>query len=81
MACNGVKMGSKSAHFTCFATPNGLESVWEKHVFNQFLTLFLSQNNPISRRFGIWGGPKRATTSSKRAENTCFGIACGPRSF
>ena len=77
MACNGLKMGS----FHLLGTPNGLGSFLEKHIFDPFLTHFLSQNNPFSRYFGILGGPQQATTSSKRAKNTCFGIPCGPRSF
>ena len=74
-------MGSNWAHFTCLCTPNGLGSVLEKHIFDPFWTHFWSQNTPFSRHFGILGGPQRATTSSKRAKNTCFGIPCGPGSF
>ena len=74
-------MGSKRAHFTCLGTPNGLEAFLGKHIFDPFWTHFLSQNSPFSRHLGILGGPKQATTSSKRAKNTCFGIPCGPRSF
>ena len=74
-------MGSKRAHFTCLCPPNGLGSFLEKHIFDPFLTHFLSQNSLFSRHFGLLGGPKRATTSSKRAKNTCFGIPCGARSF
>ena len=74
-------MGSRWAHFTCLGTPNGLCSFLEKHIFDPFLTHFWSQNSPFSRHFGILGGPKRATTSSKRAKNICFGIPCGRRSF
>ena len=76
-----LAMGSKWAHFTCLGTPNDLGSILEKHIFDPFLTHFLSQNSPLSRHFGLSRGPKRATTSSKRAKNTCFGIPCGPRSF
>ena len=76
-----LAMGSKWAHFTCLGTPNGLGSFLEKHIFDPFWTHFLSQNSPFSWHFGILGGPKWATTSSKRAKNTCFGIPCGPRSF
>ena len=67
-------MGSKWAHFTCLGTPNDLGSFLEKHIFDPFLTHFWSQNNAFSRHFGILGGPKWATTSSKRAKNICFGI-------
>ena len=74
-------MGSKWAHFTCLGTPNGLGSFLEKHIFDPFLTHFVSQNTPFSMHFGILGGPKRATTSSKRAKKTCFGIPRGPWSF
>ena len=74
-------MGSKRAHFTCLGTPNGLGSFLEKHIFAPFLTHFWSHNSTFSRHFGILGGPKRATTSSKCAKNTSFGIPCGPGSF
>ena len=76
-----LAMGSKRGHFTCLGTPNGLGSFLEKHIFDLFMTHFLSQNSPFSRHFGILGGPKRATTSSKHAKNTCFGIPCGLGSF
>ena len=46
-----LAMGSKWAHFTCLATPNGLGSFEEKHIFHLFLTHFLSQNNPFSWYF------------------------------
>ena len=65
-----LAMGSKGAHFTCSGTPNGLASFLEKHIFDPLLTHFLSQNSPVSRHFGIFGGPW-ATISSKRAKNTC----------
>ena len=52
-----LAMGSKWAHFTCLGTPNGLGSFLEKHIFDPFLTHFLSQNSPFSRHFGILGGP------------------------
>ena len=77
MACNG----SKWAHFTCSGTPNGLGSFLKKYIFDPVWTHFLSQNSPFSRHFGISRRPKRATTSSKRAKNTCLGIPCGPGSF
>ena len=64
MACNGLKKGS----FHLFVHPKWSRIIMEKHVFDPFLTHFLSQNNPFSRHFGIFGGPKRATTSSKRAK-------------
>ena len=58
-----LAMGSKWAHFTCLGTPNGLGSFLEKHIFDPFLTHFLSLNSPFSRHFGILGAPKQATTS------------------
>ena len=76
-----LAMGSQRALFTCLCTPNSPKVFLEKHIFDLFLTDFWSQNSPFSRHFEILGGPKRATTSSKRAKNTCFGIPCGPRSF
>ena len=53
------------------------DEVWK----NVFLTHFWSQNSPFSRHFGIFGGPKWATTSSKRSKNTCFSVAHGLGSF
>ena len=76
-----LAIGSKWAHFNCLGTPNGEGSFLEKHIFDPYLTHFLSQNCPFSRHFGIFGGPKRATTCSKCAKNTWFGIPCGPGSF
>ena len=69
---NWLAVGSKWAHFTCLGTPNGPRSFLEKHIFGPFLTHFLSQNSPFSRHFGILRGPKRATTRSNHAKNTCF---------
>ena len=80
--CEGPKcpkMGSKWAHFTRWCTPNGLGL--EKCIFDPFSTHFWSQNSPFSRHFGIFGGPKRATTSSKWSKNTCLSIAHGRGSF
>ena len=77
LACNGLKKGPFHL-FVC--TPYGLGSFLERHIFGPFLTHFLSQQNSFSRHFGILGGSKRATTSSKSAKNTCFGIPCGPGS-
>ena len=44
----------------------------EKCVFNPFFPHFWSQNGPFSRHFGILHGPKRITTGSKWAKNTCL---------
>ena len=41
------------------------------------LSHFWSQNGPFSKHFGIFRGPKRATTGSKRANNTCLSIPSG----
>ena len=51
MACNGVKMGSKWAHFTCLGTPNGLESVLEKHIFHPIFDPFSVPKQPIFKAF------------------------------
>ena len=53
----------------------------EKCVCDPFLTHFWSQNSPFSRHFGIFGGPKWATTSSKQSKNTCFSVPHGLGSF
>ena len=70
-------MGSKRAKNNCLSIPNGLGSFLEKHVFDPFFTHFWSQNGPFSRHFGIFHGPKRVTTGSKRAKNTCLSIPSG----
>ena len=72
-----VQMGSKWARNTCLSIPNGLGSLFEKCVFDPFLTHFWSQNGPLSRHFGIFHGPKRATTGSKLPKNTCLSIPSG----
>ena len=73
MGCNGLKKGS----FHLFVHPKWSRIILEKHIFDPFLTHFWEQNNPFSGHFGILGEPKRATTGSKCAKNTCFGIPCG----
>ena len=75
---NSVKTGSRRAQNTYLSTRNGPRSLLEKRVFDPFLTHFWSQNGPFSRRFGMFHGPKRATTGSKRPENTCLSIPSGP---
>ena len=72
-----VPMGSKWAKNTCLSIPNGSGSLLEKRVFDPFLTLFWSQNDPFSRHCGIFHGPKRVTTGSKRPKNTCLSIPSG----
>ena len=76
-----VATGSKWAKTTWLSIPNGPRSLLRKAFFDPFLTYFWSQNGPFSRHFGIFRGPKRATTGSKRAKNTCLGIPNGPRSL
>ena len=61
-----VATGSKWAKTTCLSIINGPGSFLKKHVFDPFLTPFWSQNGPFSRHFGIFDGPERATTGSKR---------------
>ena len=72
-----VATGSKWAKTTCLSIINGPGSFLKKRVFDAFLTHCWSQNRPFSRHLGIFHGPKRATTGSKRAENTYFSIPSG----
>ena len=72
-----VATGSKWAKTTCLSIINGAGSFLEKRVFDPFLTHCWSQNGPFSRHFGIFHGPKRATTGSKRPKTTCLSIPSG----
>ena len=72
-----VTTGSKRAKSTCCSILNGSRLVLEKHLFDPFFSHFGSQNCPFSRHFGIFRGPERITTSSKRAKNTCLSIPSG----
>ena len=72
-----VATGSKWAQTTCLSIINGPRSLLQKRLFDPFLTHCWSQNGPFSRHFGIFHGPKRATTGSKRPENTCLSIPGG----
>ena len=72
-----VATGSKWAKTTCLSIINGPGSFLKKHVFDPFLTHCWSQNGPFSRHFGIFHGPNRATTGSKRPKNTCLSIPIG----
>ena len=72
-----ITSGSKWAKNTCLSIPNGPGSLLEKHVFDPFFTHFWSQKGPFSRHFGILLWPKRVTTGSKRAKNTCLSILSG----
>ena len=74
MACNGLKMGQ----FHLFRNPKCSRIIFGKRHFRPIVDAFLSQKSPLSRLFGILGGPKQATKSPKRS---CFGIPRGPRSF
>ena len=78
---NSVKTGSKWAKNTCFSIPNGPGSLLQKRVFDPFFTHFWFQNGPFSRHFGFFQGPKRVTTGSKWAKNTCLSIPNGPGSL
>ena len=69
--------GSKWAKSTRLSIPNGPRSLLGKHVFDPFLSHIWSQNGPFSRHFGIFHGPKHATTSPKRLKNTCLSIPSG----
>ena len=72
-----VTTGSKWAKTTCLSIQKSRGSLLEKRVFHPFSTHFWSQNGPFSRHFGIFHGPKRVTTGSKRAKNTCLSIPSG----
>ena len=72
-----VTTGSKWAKTTCLSIPYGPGSLLGKPLFDPFLKHFWSQNGPFSRHFGIFYGPKRATTGSKRPKNTCLSIPSG----
>ena len=74
---NSVKTGSKRAKNTWLGIPNDPGSLLEKRVFDPFLTHFWSQNGPFLRHFGIFHGPKCATTGSKRPKTTCLSIPSG----
>ena len=72
-----ITTGSKWAKNICLSIPNGPGSLLEKCVSDPFSTHFLSHNGPFSRHFGIFHGPKRATTGSKRPKNTGLSIPSG----
>ena len=74
-------MGSKWAKNSCLSIPNGPGSLFEKRVSDLLLTHFWSQNGPVSRHFGIFHCPKRITTASKSAKNTCLSIPNCPGSL
>ena len=79
MPQNGLKMGS----FHPLVHPKwcGMSFGKMRFFIHPFSTHFWSQNSASSRHFGIFGGPKWATTSSKQSKNTCFSITHGLGSF
>ena len=81
MPQKGLKMGS----FHPFVHPKWSRMRFGKWPatwwFDPFSTHFWSQNSPFSRHFGIFGGTKWATTSSKRSKSTCFSVKHGLGSF
>ena len=68
MPQNGLKMGS----FHPFVHPNWSRMRFGKMRFRPIFDPFLPQNNPFSRHFGIFGGPKWATTTPKTAQKHLF---------
>ena len=72
-----VAMGSKWAKTTCLSIINGPRSLLKKRVFDPFLTHCWSQNGPFLTHLGIFHDPERATTGSKRPQNTCLSIPSG----
>ena len=78
---NSIKTGSKRAKNTFLSIPNGPGSLLEKRLFDPFLTHFPSQNDPFSRHFRIFHGPKCHATGSKWAKTTCLSIINGPGSL
>ena len=59
------------------APPTVGDHSWKRAFLTNFVTHFWSQNGTFSRHFGIFYGPKRVTTGSKRAEYTCLSIPSG----
>ena len=76
-----VAMGSQRALFTCLCLPNGLGSFLEYHIFDPFLTQFLSLNSPFSRHFVTLEWPKWLAMGSKWAHFTGLGTPNGLGSF
>ena len=60
-----LAIGSKTAHFTCLFTSNGLGSFLEEHIFDPFLNHFWLQNNAFSRHFVTLEGPKWLAMGSR----------------
>ena len=72
-----VATGSKWAKTTYLSIINGRGSFLEKRIFDPFLPHRWSQKGPFSRQFGIFHGPQRTTTGSKRPKNSCLSIPSG----
>ena len=64
-----------------FVHPQWSRITFGKRVFDPFLTQCCSQSGPFSRHLWIFHGPKRVTTGSKQAKNSCLSIPNGPGSF
>ena len=74
-------MPPKSAQNGLISPVGAPRMVYDEFWKNAYLTHFWTQNSPFSRHFGIFGGPKWATTSSKQSKDTCFSITHGLGSF
>ena len=73
MPQNGLKMGSCQP----FVHPKWSRMRFGKMRFRPIFDPFLPQSSASSRHFGIFGGPKWATTGSKQPKNTCFSMTHG----
>ena len=78
---NSIKTGSKWAQNTCLSIPNGPGSILEKRAFDRFLTHFWTQNDPVSKHFGIFHSTKRSPKVSKCTKTACLSMINGPGSF
>ena len=76
-----ITTGSKRPENTCLGIPDDLRSLWGKRNFCPFLTHVCSQNGLFSKHFGIFHGPKRVISGSKRARKTCLSIPNVPASL
>ena len=70
---NGLKMGL----FHLFEHPQWSTITFGKTRFDPIVTHFWSQKQPIFKAFWDFVWPKRVTTSSKWAKNTCLSIPNG----
>ena len=67
-----VTTGSKRAKNARLSMLNGVGSLLEKHVFDPFLSHFLSHNGPFSRHFGLFHGPEAGDLSLKMGYKHLF---------